>query len=80
MLYRAANDLKEEPQPLNNDEMAEVKHMLELFRMVDYRIEYIKFDEANLNEVLCYVIMKKADGETPGDIHQDVLQACQLHG
>ena len=58
MLYRAANDLKEEPQPLNNDEMAEVKHMLELFPMVDYRIEYIKFDEANLNEVLCYVIMK----------------------
>lgn len=65
MLYRAANDLKEEPQPLNNDEMAEVKHMLELFPMVDYRIEYIKFDEANLNEVLCYVIMRKADGETP---------------
>ena len=72
MLYRTTED-SDEPQPLNNDEMAEVKTMLETFPMVDYRIEYIKFSDSEENEVLCYVIMKKAEGtdcampELPGN-------------
>ena len=64
MLYRTTED-SDEPQPLNNDEMAEVKTMLETFPMVDYRIEYIKFSDSEENEVLCYVIMKKAEGDMP---------------
>ena len=64
MLYRTTED-SDEPQPLNNDEMAEVKKMLETFLMVDYRIEYIKFSDSEENEVLCYVIMKKAEGDMP---------------
>ena len=64
MLYRTTED-SDEPQPLNNDEMAEVKTMLEAFPMVDYRIEYIKFSDSEENEVLCYVIMKKAEGDMP---------------
>ena len=64
MLYRTTED-SDEPQPLNNDEMAEVKKMLEAFPMVDYRIEYIKFSDSEENEVLCYVIMKKAEGDMP---------------
>ena len=64
MLYRTVED-SDEPQPLNNDEMAEVKKMLETFPMVDYRIEYIKFSDSEENEVLCYVIMKKAEGDMP---------------
>ena len=64
MLYRTVED-SDEPQPLNNDEMAEVKTMLETFPMVDYRIEYIKFSDSEENEVLCYVIMKKAEGDMP---------------
>ena len=64
MLYRTTED-SDEPQPLNNDEMAEVKKMLETFPMVDYRIEYIKFSDSEENEVLCYVIMKKAEGDMP---------------
>ena len=64
MLYRTTED-SDEPQPLNNDEMAEVKTMLEAFPMVDYRIEYIKFRDSEENEVLCYVIMKKAEGDMP---------------
>ena len=64
MLYRTTED-SDEPQPLNNDEMSEVKTMLETFPMVDYRIEYIKFSDSEENEVLCYVIMKKAEGDMP---------------
>ena len=64
MLYRTTED-SDEPQPLNNDEMAEVKKMLETFPMVDYRIEYIKLSDSEENEVLCYVIMKKAEGDMP---------------
>lgn len=64
MLYRTTED-SDEPQPLNNDEMAEVKTMLETFPMVDYRIEYIKFSDSEENEVLCSVIMKKAEGDMP---------------
>ena len=64
MLNRTTED-SDEPQPLNNDEMAEVKKMLETFPMVDYRIEYIKFSDSEENEVLCYVIMKKAEGDMP---------------
>ena len=64
MLYRTTED-SDEPQPLNNDEMAEVKKMLETFPMVDYRIEYIKFSDSEENEVLCSVIMQKAEGDMP---------------
>lgn len=39
--------------------------MLESVPMVDYRIEYIKFDENYQNEVLCHVIIKKAEGDMP---------------
>lgn len=64
MLYRTVED-SDEPQPLNNDEMAEVKNMLNVFPMVDYRIEYIKFSDSEENEVLCSVIMQKAEGDMP---------------
>ena len=64
MLYRTTED-SDEPQPLNNDEMAEVKTMLETFPMVDYRIVYIKFSDSEENEVLCSVIMQKAEGDMP---------------
>lgn len=64
MLYRTIEG-SEDPQPLNNDEMAEVKKMLETFPMVDYRIEYIKFSDSEENEVLCSVIMQKAEGDMP---------------
>ena len=65
MLYRNDEDPNHEPQQLNNEEMAEVRGMLESVPMVDYRIEYIKFDENYQNEVLCHVIIKKAEGDMP---------------
>lgn len=65
MVYRAAQEPGGEPELLNNEEMADVRTMLQSVPMVDYRIEYIKFDDADENEVLCYVIIQKAEGDMP---------------
>lgn len=65
MLYRNDQTENHNPELLNNEEMADVRNMLESVPMVDYRIEYIKFDEDFKNEVLCYVIIKKAEGDMP---------------
>lgn len=65
MLYRNDQTENHNPELLNNEEMADVRKMLESVPMVDYRIEYIKFDEDFKNEVLCHVIMKKAEGDMP---------------
>lgn len=65
MLYRNDGNPDEEPQQLDNEEMAEVRSMLEAVPMVGYRIEYIKFSEYYVNEVLCHVIIRKAEGDMP---------------
>lgn len=65
MLYR--NDTNEDGSPveLNNEEMAEVRSMLESIPMVGYKIEYIKFNEYYANEVKCNVIIREAEGDMP---------------
>lgn len=63
MLYRS--DKSSQPEVLDNEEMRKVKIMLRSFPMVDYRIEYIKFNKNRSNEVLCYVIMQKAEEGKP---------------
>lgn len=65
MLYRNDRDRKGEPQQLDNEEMADVRAMLESVPMVSYRIEYIKFDEYYQNEVLCRVVIKEAQDGMP---------------
>ena len=69
MLYRTSpDDPKAEPQPLDNDGIRQVMQMLKSVPMEGYRIEYMKFNEANNNEVLCYVIIKKGNGKDMPDI------------
>lgn len=53
------------PEALDNEQMAKVRAMLESIPMVDYEIEYIKFNENIDNEVLCNVIIAKAEGDMP---------------
>lgn len=65
MLFRNDENRKGEPRQLNNEEMAKVREMLESVPMVDYRIEYIKFDEYYQNEVLCRVVIKPATDDMP---------------
>lgn len=64
MLYRNDN-FDGRADELNNEEMASVKRMLETFPMVDYEIEYIKFDRYRSNEVLCKVIMSRGTEGKP---------------
>ena len=64
MLYRTElHNKKSEPQLLNNEEIQEVEKLLKSVPMIDYKIEYIKFNQSYKNEVLCDVIIKKADGK-----------------
>ncbi len=46
----------------------ELGYMLKAVPMVDYKIEYIKFNESYNNEVLCYVVIKKSDSKDMPDI------------
>ena len=57
-----------EPQPLSNNEIEQVVNMLKAVPMVDYKIEYIKFNDSYNNEVLCYVVIKKSDSKDMPDI------------
>ncbi len=66
MLYR--NDQTEDGTPvsLNNEEMAEVRAMLESIPMAGYEIAYMNFIEYYANEVQCNVIIREAgDGIPP---------------
>lgn len=65
MLYRNDNNEKQRPELLDNEEMAKVRGMLESIPMVDYEIEYIKFNDHAKNEVLCNVIIAKAHDDIP---------------
>ena len=69
MLYRTSYDnSKTEPQPIDNKEIQEVMGLLKSVPMVDYKIEYIKFNESYDNEVLCTVIIKKSKSKDMPDI------------
>lgn len=69
MLYRTSYDNpKTEPQPIDNKEIQEVMGLLKSVPMVDYKIEYIKFNESYDNEVLCTVIINKSKSKDMPDI------------
>jgi len=64
MLYRNDTQSGNEPELLDNEEMAKVRATLQAIPMVDYEIEYIKFNEDYANEVLCKVVIRKGtDGK-----------------
>lgn len=65
MLYRNDKSGDGTPEELDNDEMADVRGMLESVPMKGYSIEYIKFNEYYANEVLCRVIIREAEGDMP---------------
>lgn len=65
MLYRNDDNKEKEPEQLDNTELNKVIGMLKSIPMVDYKIEYIKFNEDYANEVLCDVVMIKGENENP---------------
>lgn len=65
MLYRNDEGNQHKAELLDNEQMEYVKGMLRSIPMVNYEIEYIKFDEAYENEVLCNVIIAEAHDDMP---------------
>lgn len=65
MLYRNDTEKDGSPVPLDNDELDQVRNMLRSIPMVDYTVEYIKFNEYYANEVLCKVVISEAEGDMP---------------
>ena len=58
-------DVYKEPLALNNEEMAEVRKVFEVFPIIRHRIDYIKFYESYLNEVKVTAVFREADGDIP---------------
>lgn len=54
-----------EPQPLDNDRLGKAVSLLQSITVEDYSIEYMKFSESYDNEVMCLVIMARAEGNRP---------------
>ncbi len=66
MLYRTDDDHpKNEPIPLETEELEQTVKILEMMPAQNYRIQYMKFSEEHLNEVMCDVIIAEAQGNIP---------------
>lgn len=65
-LYKAnTEDPYGEPQPLDNEEMEQVKKVFEVFPTFGHRIDYIKFFESYRNEVKVSAIFREAKDGMP---------------
>lgn len=53
------------PRELDNDEIERLVNVYKMFPIQDYRIDYMRFREANLNEVCVTVIMQKGENGMP---------------
>ena len=53
------------PRELNNEEIERMVKVYKLFPIVDYKIDYMRFRENNLNEVCVSVIMQKGQNGQP---------------
>lgn len=66
MLYRTDDDHPQnEPLPLETEEIEKVVGILQTMPPMNYRIQYMKFSEEHLNEVMCDVIIAEAQGNIP---------------
>lgn len=65
MLYKDSPDSVAEPRPLNNEEMQQMKHILEAIPIVNYHIDYVKFLESSDNEVKVTVDITEATSGKP---------------
>lgn len=65
MLYVAGDDIYDEPMLMDNEEMAQVRQLLETIDIQSYRIDYIKFSEAHNNEVKVTAVIEEAHDGMP---------------
>lgn len=66
MLYTVDVDHPDkEPQLLDNDQLTKMIAMLKSVPMIDYKIEYMKFNQSYNNEVMCTVTIAKGHDNIP---------------
>lgn len=66
MLYQNNVDsVYNEPQPLDNKGMAEIKRLLSSLPVQSHKIDYIKFNETYANEVKCTAVIMPAHDHVP---------------
>ena len=66
MLYKNNVDsVDEEPRPLNNKEIQQVKGLLSSLPIKSHTIDYIKFKETFENEVKCTALIMEAHDDIP---------------
>lgn len=66
MVYRLEYKGKQAlPRELNNEEIERMVRVFKLFPIEDYNIEYMRFREAELNEVCISTIMQKGENGSP---------------
>ena len=65
MLYKHNPSRLETPEALDNEEMQSVVSMLRSLQPVGHRVDYIKFNETNHNEVRVTLILREATSEAP---------------
>lgn len=53
------------PRELNNEEIERLVNVYKLFPVIDYKIDYMRFREAGLNEVCITVVMRKGENGQP---------------
>lgn len=66
MLYKVdPRDIEGKPEPLDNEEMDELRTLFSTIPVYDYKIDYIKFYKRTLNEVKCTAIIQPTNDNTP---------------
>lgn len=67
------------PRELNNDEIERLVNVYKLFPVVDYKIDYMRFREAGLNEVCITVIMQKGQNGAPDATSKMFFNPIHFH-
>lgn len=80
MVYRQEEKHSEIiPRELNNEEIERLVKVYKLFPVLDYKIEYMRFREAGLNEVCVSVIMKKGVNGQPDATSKMFFNPIHFH-
>lgn len=80
MVYRHEEQHSELiPRELNNEEIERLVNVYKLFPVLDYKIDYIRFREAGLNEVCITVIMQKGENGKPDATSKMFFNPIHFH-
>lgn len=67
------------PRELNNEEIERLVTVYKLFPVIDYKIEYMRFREADLNEVCISVTMQKGKNGEPDATSKMFFNPIHFH-